>query len=288
MWKKLGVVVLLVVMLIMIASCNGNKKPTALFSVDVLQGKSPLTVNFNGAISTDEDGEIVAHEWDFDDSETAEGPQVTHTFTSQDDRVFDVRLTVTDDQGGRASTSTNIHVEGSAASMGNVLFFDDFEDGLDPAWHTQTHWYIHDGWLTCQFGRRYAYVLDGSHWHNYAVDVDVNSQAGQAGVLLRCSEDLQDFVVFRGSHSALGFKVYRAGKLESTSNEISPGFFVGSQHLRIEVNGNTYKAFVEGHLRSEFVYEGIQSGMPGLEGGSAYSCPENTPRFDNYRVTQLQ
>jgi len=288
MWKKLGVVVLLVVMLIMIASCNGNKKPTALFSVDVLQGKSPLTVNFNGAISTDEDGEIVAHEWDFDDSETAEGPQVTHTFTSQDDRVFDVRLTVTDDQGGRASTSTNIHVEGSSTSMGDVLFFDDFEDGLDPGWYTSEGWSINGGKLTpVPIHWRYAYILDGTTWTDYAIEVDVEPRSSTTAVILRCSEDLQDYVTMEATTDAVRWRVFKDREEIETSESISPGLFAGVNHVRVEVQGSQYSVYIEDLLRLQYTFSGYSKGMPGLASISGFWNATGS-NIDNFRVTELQ
>ena len=69
-------VALLVVLgaLLVIVGCNGNKRPIAGFSVDRVDGPSPLTVQFDGSISYDLDGEIVSHAWDFDDGGVDSGP----------------------------------------------------------------------------------------------------------------------------------------------------------------------------------------------------------------------
>ncbi|MFO7992232.1 MAG: PQQ-binding-like beta-propeller repeat protein [Thermoplasmata archaeon] len=57
--------------------------------------------HFSGENSYDPDGTIVSYQWDFDDGYQAEGMEVSHEF---DKGVYDIKLTVTDDKGARAST----------------------------------------------------------------------------------------------------------------------------------------------------------------------------------------
>lgn len=85
-----------------------NKPPEANFSV----GKGVFEINneilFNGSTSSDPDGKIVSWYWDFGDGTTGTGPNPTHTYTK--DGKYDVKLTVTDENGVTASYSTTIEI----------------------------------------------------------------------------------------------------------------------------------------------------------------------------------
>jgi len=82
----------------------------------------PVSLKADGGLATFEDtsvddldgGEVVGWQWDFGDpasgaSNVATGPRVTHTYTTVG--TFTVTLTVTDDDGLRASVSDVISVE---------------------------------------------------------------------------------------------------------------------------------------------------------------------------------
>jgi len=256
-----------------------------MFSVDPLDGRSPLSVDFK-SLSYDPDGEIVAHEWDFGDGQVGSGQDVTHTFVSETDREFRVRLTVTDDSAATDSHTGWVDVYGSDTDP-SVMFFDDFESGLDPAWRMAGDWWISEGWLECRIGPslKYAYVLDGKEWTDYAIEVDLDPSGGSAAIIVRCSEDLQDYVLLIGSYSWIRWWVFETGTLISQTEIVTPGFFEGVSHVRVEVHGNEYLAYVEGLLRSQFTYSGRTHGMPGLAGKSNFG---HEPRFDNFRVTSLE
>lgn len=169
----------------------------------------------------------------------------------------------------------------------DVLFFDDFEDGMDPAWRMAGDWWISEGWLECRIGMslKYAYVLEGKEWTDYAIEVDLDPSGGSAAIIVRCSEDLQDYVLLIGSYSWIRWWVFEAGTLIFQTEIVTPGFFEGVSHVRVEVDGNEYLAYVEGLLRSQFTYSGRTHGMPGLAGKSNFG---HEPRFDNFRVTSLE
>ena len=57
-----------------------------------------LLINFDASMSSDPDGTIVSYDWDFGDGNTGTGKQTAHTFPSSGS--FDIRLSVTDDDGG--------------------------------------------------------------------------------------------------------------------------------------------------------------------------------------------
>ena len=70
--------------------------PTAVIYSNVNNGASPLNVNLNGALSTD-NGSIVSYAWDFGDGTSATGAIQNKTFTDEGDHY--VMLTVTDNTG---------------------------------------------------------------------------------------------------------------------------------------------------------------------------------------------
>jgi len=83
-----------------------NAPPIASIAADRSSGETPFEVRFDASGSRDSDGEIVAFEWDFGDGGVGTGPVVHHTFQTASD--FTVRLTVRDNQGANASTTTSI------------------------------------------------------------------------------------------------------------------------------------------------------------------------------------
>ncbi len=92
-----------------------NSAPVARISASTTDGFASLTVDFNGAGSTDSDGSIARHIWDFDDDgATGAGASTSHTFTEPG--TYNVRLTVTDDDGATDSVLQSIRVRGTRVS----------------------------------------------------------------------------------------------------------------------------------------------------------------------------
>ena len=85
-----------------------NQPPTASLAVGPLSGDAPLTVSFDGSASTDADGSIVSHAWDFGDGQAAAGPTASNVYTVPGS--YPLTLTVTDDDGATATASTTIAV----------------------------------------------------------------------------------------------------------------------------------------------------------------------------------
>ncbi|HVL48737.1 MAG TPA: PKD domain-containing protein [Candidatus Thermoplasmatota archaeon] len=87
-----------------------NRKPIA-----ALDGPSAARLGALVAfrsLSTDVDGVIVEHRWNFGDGRHAEGRDVTHAF--ENPGTFVVTLTVVDNEGGQASRTRAVVVDGSA------------------------------------------------------------------------------------------------------------------------------------------------------------------------------
>jgi PKD repeat protein len=83
-----------------------NKAPQAVISATPTSGSAPLTVSFDGGGSTDSDGTISSYVWNFGDGSSATGKTVSHTYTTE--ATFTATLQVTDNQGGKGSTSVTI------------------------------------------------------------------------------------------------------------------------------------------------------------------------------------
>lgn len=68
-----------------------------------------LTLTFNASASYDPDGTITSYHWDLGDGGTATG--MTHTYTYDEDGMYDVVLNVTDNDGAFNQTAVRITVD---------------------------------------------------------------------------------------------------------------------------------------------------------------------------------
>ncbi|OQD43094.1 hypothetical protein BUL40_08370 [Croceivirga radicis] len=91
-----------------------NGTPNAVISADVLAGNPPLTVNFIGSNSTDDQG-IVNYLWDFGDGDTSSEADPTHIFANQG--IYTVVLTVTDDFGSTSTAELTITVNSNPIAI---------------------------------------------------------------------------------------------------------------------------------------------------------------------------
>ncbi|MEZ5337827.1 MAG: PQQ-binding-like beta-propeller repeat protein [bacterium] len=86
----------------------GNITPAATFSYEMINTVAPFNVYFDASASSDEDGEIVLYEWDWNSDgiyeDVGELPGVVHTFPVRGQHFINMR--VTDNQGGRTNAIT--------------------------------------------------------------------------------------------------------------------------------------------------------------------------------------
>lgn len=86
-----------------------SAQPDAVAGASKMSGNAPLTVQFSAVGSSDADGSIVRHAWDFGDGNTvAEAVSPTHTYTTKG--TFIAKLTVTDNAGNSDTASISIQV----------------------------------------------------------------------------------------------------------------------------------------------------------------------------------
>ena len=81
-----------------------NQAPTASFTASA----NRLAVAFNASASNDPDGSVTSYQWDFGDGVTAMGANASHTYATEGS--FNVKLTVTDDDGASAESIQSVTV----------------------------------------------------------------------------------------------------------------------------------------------------------------------------------
>ncbi|MGB1250575.1 MAG: PKD domain-containing protein [Candidatus Promineifilaceae bacterium] len=100
--------------------------PVADLVADNETGTVPLTVNFDATGSSDADGSIVTYDWTFGDGSVATGATVSYTYFNAG--VFDVELTVTDDDGRTDTATTLITANlGAVSCAESGLTYDRFD-----------------------------------------------------------------------------------------------------------------------------------------------------------------
>ncbi|MFD4420054.1 PKD domain-containing protein [Agromyces sp. NPDC058484] len=100
----------------------GNTPPVAAFTPTC----TGLGCTVDGTASTDADGVVTGHAWDFGDGGTATGATASHTYAAAG--TYPITLTVTDDDGATATTTTAVTVTDPGGPV--VLASDAFERGV--------------------------------------------------------------------------------------------------------------------------------------------------------------
>ncbi|MCB1217191.1 PQQ-binding-like beta-propeller repeat protein [bacterium] len=97
--------------------------PLALLTADRQSGLAPFVVNFDASASSDPDGEILLHEWDFDGDGSFDAygpaPQAQHVYPLRG--TYTARLRVTDNDGLQAEASLQLTLPGEWSQFGMDL-----------------------------------------------------------------------------------------------------------------------------------------------------------------------
>ena len=110
---------------------NTNAAPTARPAATPESGAAPLAVSFDGSASSDSDGSITSFRWNFGDgSAEATGETVDHTFGAVG--TYQVRLTVTDDDGATGSSTVTVTVNAVDGESPVAMAAADPENGVAP------------------------------------------------------------------------------------------------------------------------------------------------------------
>jgi len=107
------------------------------------------------------------------------------------------------------------------------------------------------------------------------------------GFVVRAQDDLNKVVAW-ASKSKFFFTVFVNGEeVVSRGGLVEPGWPVDTVSAAIEVQGNTYRLYVNGVLRSVFTDTTFSQGKPGVAYRDAHGGTHKGYRFDNVRVTAL-
>ncbi len=103
-----------------------NQPPVAAFGTTV----TGLDVSADGSASSDADGTIASYDWDWGDGTSGAGVTATHSYATSG--TYDVKLTVTDDDGDIGTVTHPVTVTTGPV----VLASDDFERTVSVGWGT--------------------------------------------------------------------------------------------------------------------------------------------------------
>ncbi|WP_428241570.1 glycoside hydrolase family 9 protein [Gynuella sp.] len=97
-----------VITFIDITGSQGNTLPVAKFSASTKTGPAPLTVQFDGSESYDNDGDPLTYRWLVKNQQVGTSPQLSYTFT--DEGLYFVELIVNDGKADSVTAMTTINV----------------------------------------------------------------------------------------------------------------------------------------------------------------------------------
>ena len=98
------------------AECDTNMPPSASTGGPYVVTKGLTIVTLDGSGSTDPDGNIVSHEWDFGDGESGEGETAIHEYKTVGS--YQVSLKVTDNCGEVHIATTNVVISAEGDTTG--------------------------------------------------------------------------------------------------------------------------------------------------------------------------
>ncbi|MEO5988441.1 MAG: PKD domain-containing protein, partial [Candidatus Eisenbacteria bacterium] len=102
-----------------------NSQPLAVASATPASGRSPLSVDFSGAGSSDPDGDALQYAWTFGDGASANSATVSHVYGSPGE--YTARLTVSDGRGGSSTAAVAVSVTASAPAFPTTAVLDAFD-----------------------------------------------------------------------------------------------------------------------------------------------------------------
>lgn len=97
-----------------------NFPPVAVLGANPTSGNAPLNVTFDASGSYDPEQGLLTYDWDFDDGATSTLPTTSHAYNAAG--IYEVTLTVTDDNGATSTDTATITVKGLNPSYSLVKF----------------------------------------------------------------------------------------------------------------------------------------------------------------------
>ena len=168
-----------------------NQLPIASFVATPNKGIAPEAITFNTMLSRDPDGSIVDYSWDFGDGTLGSGFLVTHNYLSAG--TFTAKVTVTDNQGGKASSAQMIVISKNQLpiadfktavdrSTGDLQINFDASTSSDPDGSiTQYEWKFGDGTTATGKLTTHRFATDG----NFQVTLAVTDNKGASQIMTK-------------------------------------------------------------------------------------------------------
>jgi PKD repeat protein len=164
----------------------GNVPPTAVATASATEGTAPLGVAFNGAGSSDPDGQALTYAWAFGDGATSTLVSPSHTYMTNG--VFTARLTVTDTTSRSSSATIVIRVGTAPTITINTPANNTIVDVGTTVNFTATATDSIDGNLNAQI--QWA----GSLHHNAHIHPNVFSASGPSGSFVMSDHDDDTYI----------------------------------------------------------------------------------------------
>lgn len=120
-----------------------NTPPVAAFTADT---NTPLQATFDAGQSSDPDGSLTGYRWDFGDGTSDIGTTPTHRYAAAG--TYQVRLTVTDDDGGTNTLTKDVTVASNAPTVR-----DTFARSVTTGWGTAD---VGGAWTASGAGANFA------------------------------------------------------------------------------------------------------------------------------------
>jgi PKD repeat protein len=88
-----------------------KEPPKAEFQTDLLQGRAPLEITFDGSLSTSQSTNIVQYEWDFENDGVIDAFNMRTKHTYQNPGTYTAKLIITDSEGTKSEATQAITVQ---------------------------------------------------------------------------------------------------------------------------------------------------------------------------------
>ena len=190
-----------------------------------------------------------------------------------------------------------------------LLFFDDFDAGPKQDWEvTSGTWGMAGGKYTMTDvsggsvtggSATGVSVVGDIGWRDYAVEADVSglyfsdwfvSQDSMAAILVRMQDDGRGVGLMIGEQF-LDWEILEGGSWTVVSGTRVGGYGEGGAHIKIEVRGNVFAAYVDGKMITSFSDVRFPSGKVGVWLQSSPRLDASdwraVPKIDNFKVTKL-
>ncbi|WP_138750823.1 family 16 glycoside hydrolase [Paenibacillus sinopodophylli] len=178
------------------------------------------------------------------------------------------------DPSGNVSTGSIT----ASVTTSDIIFYEGFESG-STAWTVASSW---GSYSIITDGSLHAYRADNltkggskstagdTNWQNYSIEAKVKANSwsgtvGRMGLVARFSDNNNYFYVYYDDHAGRFVLRKTVGGIETNLASVSLSLSTGVQHLfKLEVNGTTIKAYVNGQLKIDVTESELPTGKIGV------------------------